>query len=109
MISDKGTTKRLLQMRDRLFSQMPKRPGVIRGTLVLVKRSCGKARCRCQKDSPHKSLYISQSHKGKTRMIYVPRYAEEKAKTWVAGYHALKNLLDNLSEIHLKLLREHTP
>lgn len=108
MISDKKAIRRLLQKRDELSREIPRRPGVIRGTLVLAKRSCGKARCRCQKDSPHKSLYISQSHKGRTRMIYIPRYAEEKAKTWVAGYHALKNLLEDLSEIHLKLLREQT-
>ena len=108
MISDKKVVRFLLQKRDELSREIPRRPGVIRGTLVLVKRSCGKPRCRCQKDSPHKSLYISQSHKSKTRMIYVPRYAEEKARAWVAGYHALKSLLEDLSEVHLKLLREHT-
>lgn len=106
MIPDKTAAKPLLQKRDQLFGEMPRRPEVIRGTLVLVRRSCGKPRCRCRKDSPHKSLYVSQSHKGKTRMVYVPKRSEEKARAWVGEYHRLKALLNKLSEIHLKLLAE---
>ena len=106
MISDKRISHRLLQKRENLFGMIPKRPGVIRGSLVIMKRACGKSGCRCLKNSPHKSLYISQSFKGKTRMIYVPRASEEVVRQGVLEYHRMKDLMDKLSDIHLKLLSE---
>ena len=105
MISDNRISHHLLQKRENLFGRIPKQPGVIiRGSLVIMKRACGKSGCRCLKNSPHKSLYISQSFKGKTRMIYVPRASEEVVRQGVLEYHRMKDLMDELSDIHLKLL-----
>ena len=104
MISDRITPHRLLQKRNDLFGRIPKRPGVIRGSLVIMKRVCGKSGCRCLKNSPHKSLYISQSFKGKTRMTYVPKQSEEVVRWGILEYRHMKDLLNELSDIHLELL-----
>ena len=104
MISDNKTSHRLLQKREDLFGRIPKRPGVIRGSLVIMKRVCGKVSCRCLKNSPHKSLYISQSYKGKTRMTYVPKRSEEVVRRGIFEYRRIKDVLDELSDIYLELL-----
>lgn len=106
MISDNHTPNRLLQKRDELFGRLPKRPVVIRGSLVIMKRTCGKSNCRCLKKSPHKSLYISQSFKGKTRMTYVPKVSEEAVRRGILEYHRIKDILNELSDLQLKLLPE---
>jgi hypothetical protein len=75
---------------------------IIRGSLVVMKRVCGKSNCKCQKGHKHTSLYLSRSCKGKTSMIYIPRKNEAKVKAASLRYHTIINLLNQLSEIHLK-------
>jgi len=67
-------------------------------------RRCGKVNCRCEKGHKHKSLYLSQSHQGKTRMIYVPKRAEKKVAAAVERYQTIKSKLNELSEINIQLL-----
>ena len=75
---------------------------VIRGSLVVMSRVCGKPNCRCRKGPKHVSLYLSRSHKGRTSMMYIPRKNEAEVKEASLRYHAITNLLNQLSEIHLK-------
>lgn len=77
---------------------------VIRGTLVLMKRVCGNKRCRCARGQKHQSWYISQSHKGATRMIYIPRKNEAGVRECIQNYQDIKKSLDKISKINLKLL-----
>lgn len=95
---------RLLQYRRQILSLMTGQAKVIRGTLVLMKRVCGNKRCRCSRGQKHESLYISQSRKGITRMVYIPRQDEAKVRQYTENYKRIKNLLNKISEINLKLL-----
>ena len=40
----------------------------MRGSLVTMRRTCGKKSCRCARGALHESLYVSQSAGGKTRL-----------------------------------------
>ncbi|MCG6535063.1 MAG: hypothetical protein L7F78_10290 [Syntrophales bacterium LBB04] len=42
------------------------------GTLVNIKRKCGKANCRCVAGHGHPTTYLSCKENGRTRMVYVP-------------------------------------
>ena len=75
---------------------------VIRGSLVVMSRICGKPNCRCQKGRKHISLYLSRSYKGRTSMTYIPRENETGVKEASLRYHTIMDLLNQLSEIHLK-------
>ena len=75
---------------------------VIRGSLVVMRRVCGKPNCRCRKGRKHISLYLSRSCKGKTSMTYIPRKNEAGVKEASLRYHTIMDLLNQLSEIHLK-------
>ena len=77
-------------------------PEVIRGSLVVMRRVCGKPNCRCQKGHKHISLYLSRSLKGRTSMTYIPRASEPAVKEASLRYHTIVNLLNQLSEIYLK-------
>lgn len=98
-------THDLIRKRREITNHIPLRnSGVIRGTLVLMKRLCGNKKCRCIRGQKHESWYISQSHKGLTRMIYVPRQGEARVRECIRNYRNVKNLLNEISEINLKLL-----
>ena len=82
----------------------PRIQEVIRGSIVIMARSCGKANCRCQKGAKHRSLYISQRHAGKTRMIYVPKSSEVLARRLIDNYRRIKMIMDEMSEANIRKL-----
>ena len=94
----------LLKNRRRSVKIAPKIEHVIRGSIVEMKRVCGKPSCRCHKGSKHRSIYISQSEKGKTRMVYVPKRSEKEAIRLVQNYQRLKVILNRASEYNIMLL-----
>ena len=96
--------RRLLDSRKAALSNMPKLEESIRGSLVIMNRFCGKPNCRCQKGQKHKAVYLSQSYKGKTRMIYIPHHVVKKTAEYIKNYLKTKEILNNLSDINIKLL-----
>jgi hypothetical protein len=95
--------RRLLNSRKAALSRMPNIEESIRGSLVIMSRFCGKPNCRCQKGQKHKSVYLSQSYKGKTRMIYIPHYAAEKIAKYIKNYRKAKKILTIVSDINIRL------
>ncbi len=95
---------RLLNRRKKVLSKVPKLEESIRGTLVIMSRFCGKPNCRCQKGYKHKSVYLSQSQKGKTKMIYIPEASVEKVKGYIKNYKKTKGVLNIVSDINIQLL-----
>lgn len=45
------------------------RPRVLPGSLITLRRKCGKATCRCATGSPHESPALSYSVRGRTKML----------------------------------------
>lgn len=94
----------LLKSRHKISRRLPKMEECIRGSLVVMRRGCGKLNCRCQKGEKHKAIYLSQSYKGKTRMVYLPQGSEDKAHQYVKNYRKIKDILNSVSDINIKLL-----
>lgn len=92
----------------RIYRKMPKTPFLIRGNLVLMKRSCGQMGCRCQKGQKHASWYLSQSIGGKTRMTYLPKAAFPKVRRYTENHKEFRKVLEELSNANLKLLVKKT-
>jgi hypothetical protein len=80
---------------------------IMRGSLVMVERTCGKPNCRCVKGHKHRSLYLSQYHKGSPRMIYIPKRAQEDARRMVRNYQMLKGILNKVSDANMRLITLH--
>ncbi len=94
----------LLQKRRKAAKDMPRIEGILRGSIVVVKRYCGKANCRCQKGHKHRSLYISQSNNGQSRLVYIPQRSEEQVRRLIRNYQALKNVMEDISRINIQLV-----
>jgi hypothetical protein len=99
-VNEKG----LLKKRQRISRRMPKVEECIRGSLVVMKRVCGKPNCRCLKGQKHKAIYLSQSYNGKTRMFYLPQGSEDKAYQFIKNYQKIKKALNSVSDINIKLV-----
>ena len=88
---DRGLASRLRQ----LLSE----PGLLRGSLVEMRRRCGTRTCGCQRDPTrrHRALYLGLRLNGKTRMVYIPAAWEARVRRWTARYAAVREVLEQLS------------
>ena len=79
---------------------------LIRGSLVLQHRSCGKSYCRCQKGQKHPALYLHTRSGDRRVRIYIPPALHETARRWVDNGRRVKRLVHHVSEHHLQALLE---
>jgi hypothetical protein len=87
------------QARSQLVQLLSSGQGMIRGTLSIRERSCGKQTCRCTSGGPkHASLYLVVGNDGKYKQFCVPRSLEADVRIWVAQYHRAQELLEEISQ-----------
>ena len=79
--------------------QILSRPGLIRGSLVEMGRTCGGKGCRCRRSATlrHRALYVAVNVEGKRRMLYVPQEWEDRVRQWVDRYGQVRDVLEQLS------------
>jgi hypothetical protein len=82
------------------LAQLLSQRGVIRGTLLVRKRKCGKANCRCAQGEGHQSLFLVISENGRTRQLFVPKDWESRVRLWVEDYHRARELMEEVSRIY---------
>lgn len=81
----------------------------LRGTLSQRAGKCGKPNCRCTRGELHASLYLVQSQQGKPRQICVPKAWQERVRQAVNDYQQMHRLIEEVSELEWKRLRERRP
>ena len=70
---------------------------VIRGSVVKVRRSCGKSQCKCSKGELHQTWALSYSHQGHTRMIAL---RDEDIHIVRSAIYRYQKALKKLESIH---------
>ena len=83
-------------------------PGLLRGNLVEMRRTCGKASCRCLTAARfrHVSLYLGLSLQGKRRMVYVPEDWAARVREWVRRHDDARELLEKIALRCLQRLQQ---
>lgn len=94
----------LLAKRREAAKKKPRIQAILRGSLVIVKRYCGKGNCRCLKGRKHRSVYISQSNNGQSRLIYIPQRSEKEVRCLIDNYRKLKSVMEEISRINMHLV-----
>ncbi len=85
------------QARSRAVQQVAENP-LLRGSLVSMARTCGKAGCHCQQGEKHVSLYLAVRLNNRRRMVYVPPALENTVRGWVENAQEVDRLLDFISQ-----------
>lgn len=83
--------------RSRAVQHIAENP-LLRGSLVSMSRTCGKAGCHCQQGEKHVSLYLSVRLNERRKMIYVPPAMEAAVRGWVENAQDVDRLLDFISQ-----------
>jgi hypothetical protein len=80
--------------------------GLLHGTVVQRERVCGKPNCRCTRGQKHRSLYLVVTEGGQSRQLYVPKDWEQTVRQWVEDYQRARELMEEVSRIHWRKVRE---
>lgn len=78
----------------------------IKGSMVTLRNTCGKENCRCAGGERHESLYLSQSLKGKQRMMTVPGAKRREVEQMVKRYRRIRELIDRVSSLEWELMEK---
>ena len=79
--------------------------GLMRGTLSVREKVCGKSTCKCARGERHVALYLMASKDGKQRQLFVPRSHEAKVRKWLEQYRQAERLLEEISDLHWKKIQ----
>jgi len=90
------------------LKRLPTTKPVLAASLVQFRKSCGVPSCHCMKGGPkHPSQHLTFLDRGKTRSVYVPLDLLPEVRAWIAEHHRLKQLLREISQLTLALVRTH--
>ncbi len=98
-ISRAGMSARERDRRSQL-AQLAHGAGLLRGTLAIRERACGKSNCRCAKGEKHVSLYLVASYEGRVRQLFIPKDWEPQVRRWVQQYQEARKLLEEVSLLY---------
>ena len=97
---------KVLRVQKRVLARrMPHTAEIIKGTLVELKKVCGKPNCRCMEGKKHKGLGLSQYINGKSKLMYIPKSMEKRVREGVKNYKQIKKHIHELSAVNLELLK----
>ena len=77
---------------------------VIKGSVYEIKRRCGKPGCKCVRGQPHKSMVLSASEQGRTRLRVIPRGSVTAVRQKVAAYQRIRRVRARLVKTHQKMI-----
>jgi hypothetical protein len=72
------------------------------GSLVTLRRVCGKEGCKCTQGELHPGLCLALRVGGKRKMIYVPQALEATVRRWVSTYQKAWHLMEEISQASLE-------
>lgn len=97
--------RRMLDARRARLS--PKSP-TLAGTLSRIAKRCGQPSCRCNRGQPHTAWQLTYKVQQKTRTVYIPLALVDQVQAWVQEHKRIKNLLDEIHQLTVALIRTHT-
>ena len=85
-------------------SQIRQSPLLLRGSLVVLKRKCGKETCRCTLGQLHETPALSYSVDGVTRIVSLPSGEVPAVKAGLARYRKALGELERTALAGIQVL-----
>lgn len=76
-------------------------PSLLRGSLIRLRRKCGKPNCRCFQGQPHASPALSYSQRGKTKILTLPTGHLPQVRAALKRYRQSRQRLERQAEAGL--------
>jgi hypothetical protein len=98
---------RLERRRLKLIRSLPSPGDILRGSVFVRRRRCGRAACWCAKVKGHATGYISTTFSdGSTEQISLPAHLVPEARRRAAVYRRWWRIIDRISAVNRELFRK---
>jgi hypothetical protein len=81
------------------------RSALVKGNVYELARKCGKPSCTCAEGQLHRSMVLSWSHQGKTRLLTIPPEKLNRLRANSEQYLRYRRARARVSEIHQQILK----
>jgi hypothetical protein len=81
------------------------RSALVKGNVYELARKCGKPSCACAQGQLHRSLVLSWSHQGKTRLMTIPPEKLDRVRAHSEHYLRYRRARARVTEIHQQILQ----
>jgi len=95
------------RMRDARMKKLAQAGPLVAASLVTQAVTCGRPQCRCAQGEKHLKHVLTFKRDGKTQTVYVPLDLLPEVRRWVAEHQRIKQLLRDISDLSLDLIRSH--
>ncbi len=95
------------RLRDARLQKLAQAGPLLAASIVEQRVRCGTPSCRCQQGEKHVKHAITRTVEGKTQTVYVPQDLLEEVRGWVAEHKRIKQLLREISDLSVALVRSH--
>jgi hypothetical protein len=78
---------------------------LLRGSLITLRRRCGKPNCRCASGQPHESPALSFSHNGRTKTVTLREDDLDQVAAALERYRLAREQLEQGAQAGIETLR----
>jgi hypothetical protein len=87
-----------------LPSLLDRRP-MIKGTVYEQRRKCGKPNCSCAGGEPHRSMMLSRSEHGRTKLLTIPSGQLKDFQVQTERYQKFRRARARLGQIYKTMIK----
>ena len=80
------------------------RDPMVKGTVYEQRRKCGKPNCACAVGKPHRTMILSRSQEGRTRLISIPEGRLVELQVLTKRYQRFRGARARLGQIYQKMI-----
>jgi hypothetical protein len=95
---------RLAQETVELVPVLMERQPMVKGTVYEQRRKCGKPNCACARGEPHRTMILSRSQEGRTRLVSIPEGRLVDLQVLTGRYQRFRRARARLGQIYKKML-----
>lgn len=107
MQTDRERLSRIRQSLHELAQEIPRlvpvfaeRDPLVKGTVYEQRRKCGKPSCRCATGEPHRSMILSRSEAGRTRLVAIASGHLKDVRVLTERYQRFRRARARLGQIY---------
>lgn len=93
------------ELRSRLSKAIYDGGGLMRATVSVREKVCGKGNCKCTRGEKHVALYLVSKQDKEVRQVFVPLSMEARVRKWIDEYQRVQDLVEQISEIYWEKTR----
>jgi hypothetical protein len=82
---------------------LPREP-MVKGTVYQQRRKCGKPNCACATGEPHRTMILSRSQEGRTRLVSIPEGRLADLQVLTERYQRFRRARARLGQIYQQML-----